>query len=300
MISSRSIWRGLVAALAGAALAGCSERAPAKGAPTPGRPRLAVLSPAVGVILRDLGQDHLAVGRSSYDMVLDPSLPACGDQAGINYELLVGARPTHVLTQWGSRELPHRLVELSRTNSWVVRDFRLLTLDDIAQTADELDRLLHAGEPSERGRGLRARWEHALRHRGAAVARCGAVLLIADLNPTGALGPGSCHHEILERIGGVAALHAGGPYQRLDHEDLVRLAPGAIVLVLPRPARTPEGGARADPMAALGSLGELSIPAVRLGRVAIIDDPLSQTPSSAMIGFADELARILEGWGGPE
>lgn len=46
----------------------------------------------------------------------------------------------------------------------------------------------------------------------------------------------------------------------------------------------------------LGRIGTLDIPAVRAGRLALIDDPLSLTPSSAMIGFANELAGILEAW----
>jgi ABC-type Fe3+-hydroxamate transport system substrate-binding protein len=43
-------------------------------------------------------------------------------------------------------------------------------------------------------------------------------------------------------------------------------------------------------------LAKLDIPAVRRGRIAIIDDPLAHTPSTAMIGVARAMARALEPW----
>jgi hypothetical protein len=49
-------------------------------------------------------------------------------------------------------------------------------------------------------------------------------------------------------------------------------------------------------LAALGGIARLDIPAVKRARVAVITDPLSLTPSTAMIGVAGEMARILKGW----
>ena len=76
---------------------------------TEGAPRIVALGPSVGIILQDLGLEELVVGRHGWDLALDPDLPVCGDLNGIDYENLIGVRPTHVLLEWGSQEVPRRL-----------------------------------------------------------------------------------------------------------------------------------------------------------------------------------------------
>lgn len=83
----------------------------------------------------------------------------------------------------------------------------------------------------------------------------------------------------------------------LDAEDVLRLDPAGIVLISPRGVGTARASVgEADLLARLGRLGDLDIRAVREGRVALIDDPLALLPSTAMAGFADRLAAILESW----
>ena len=53
-------------------------------------------------------------------------------------------------------------------------------------------------------------------------------------------------------------------------------------------------------IALLGRAAELNVPAIKNKRVAVIDDPLGLTPSTAMIGVADELAGIVMDWGTQE
>ena len=82
----------LVAAVCGGllSLAGCErqaeQRAPAAidepGSEQP--PRIVVLSPALGVMLTDLGLAGHVVGRHGWDTLLDQSLPVCGDQTGLD------------------------------------------------------------------------------------------------------------------------------------------------------------------------------------------------------------------------
>src|SRR5882724_7824821 len=119
-------------------LAACEKKAPA---PPPSQssagPRIVSISPAVGIMLVDLHYDHLCVGRDGHDLALHPSIPIVGDQHRIDYEALIAAHPTHVFTQWGSRDLPARLVELAETNHWKLIDSRLLSLDDISETTTQ-------------------------------------------------------------------------------------------------------------------------------------------------------------------
>jgi len=293
---------------------------------TPGEGvRIVALSPAVAVMLRDLGLADRVVGRHDYDLILPEHVPKVGHQEAVDYERLLSTRPTHVLIEWGQRPLPPRLTDLAASNGWEVVAIRLLTLDDIAHTLDDLalrfgvvdfgpgasgrppgvppagglGALPRFTDPAERfGAELpSARLARAWSPRDGGLGSVGRVLLLGATDPFGALGPGSFHHEILLRIGGVPAITEGSPWMELDAEDVLRLAPDAIVLIAPRGVDAEAGAAGpGEVLARLGRVGTLDIPAVRAGRLGLIDDPLSLTPSTAMAGFADELAGLLSGW----
>lgn len=287
--------RAVIAAiLVLAAACGCG-RAPAT---PPASPRIIAFSPAVGLIVRDLGHAGLIVGRHGSDTFLSPSIPVCGDQvAGPDYEAILRARPTLFLSQWGSRPRPERLTELASRLGFDIADYRLLTLDDIPLAVRDIDaRLRPPGSPPTAGCGaLLARMEAAWRRREG-LDRAGRILLLHAASPPGAIGPGSFHHEILLRIGGAPAITDGSPYIELDAEDILRLAPEGVILISPRAAGVP--AAPIDAREALGGVARLATPAARTGRFAVIDHPGALTPASPMIDFAEELAAILERWAG--
>ncbi|HYE61673.1 MAG TPA: ABC transporter substrate-binding protein [Phycisphaerales bacterium] len=284
-------------------MVGC-ERKPAVVEPRPSGPRVVVHSPAVGVIVRDLGRAEMVVGRHGHDIVLPRSLPVVGSQEGFDYEALLRARPTHVIAQWGSRELPTRLVEMSKANGWQLLDTRLLSLSDVRSDTVAVDAFLCAARgvmpPSAECTTLVERMDRAWTTRGEGFKELGRVLLLVSASPPAAFGPGSCHHEVLERIGGVPAITEGSAYIELDTERLLRIAPEVIVLVSPRGYGVEASEeTRARGAAKLEALRGLRVPAVERGRVAVIDDPLAQLPSTSMIGFAEELAGVLEGMRAP-
>ncbi len=255
--------------------------------------RVVSLSPAVSAILRDLDLQDRVVGRSSYEIALPRSLEICGDQAGIDYEALLRVHPTHIITQWGARPLPERLRELADENHWTLLDVGLVRLDDIPRVTLELATWL-TPEDRSRARALVDRMSKAWRRRDG-LEGVGKILLLASVDPPAALGPGSFHHDLLLKLGGVPALTEGLAYTRLDHEDLVRLAPDAIVLISPR---GPDEPAEDSPtaLASMGPIARLDLPALRSGRVAVESDPLCHTPSTAMIGVGERLAATLEAW----
>jgi ABC-type Fe3+-hydroxamate transport system substrate-binding protein len=325
--------------LLAAVVAGC-EREPVKvsasaGATNAARElRIVAHSPALAVILKDLGYEAQILGRHAYDLALDPKVPSCGELGTIDYETLIRVRPTHVFIQWGARELPERLMGLAKAHQWVVMNLNPLGLDEIESCAREMDEALFAwtvvyqkqaegtagsGRPRSQGMDESRGPEHvkppmpfeeemkrAWRDRGAGMKRAGRILILASAKPLGAMGPGSFHHQLLERLGGVPALGREGDdkfkaaWVTLDLEGLQKLAPDGIVIFSPRPPRTPkpEKAVTADELIALmGRAAELSVPAIKNKRVAVIDDPLGLTPSTAMIGVADELASVVLGWG---
>jgi ABC-type hemin transport system substrate-binding protein len=280
----------LLVILLGLMVVGC-EREPEPTAEDAGA-RLVVLSPALAVILRDVGAENLMVGRHDFDPVFT-DLPACGHQGGIDYERLLSLRPTHVLIEWGSRDLPPRLVSLAESNGWVIERYEIRTLEDILTAADTLEAEFGPEEVSE---PISVSLEKAWSHSDKPLGQIGRVLLLAATGPAGALGPGSFHYEILERLGATPAMTKGGPWVELDSEDIIALAPDAIVLVVPRPEGKGIGAVGADAVAELGAVGSLDIPAVRSGRVAVLDGVSYLTPSTAMGDFARDLREVLEGW----
>jgi len=289
----------MLSLLAAALLAACTERAPQPAPPRQpaGAPRIVALSPAVAVTLRDLGLEERIVGRHGWDLVLDRSIPVCGDQSGINYESLLAARPTHVILEWGARDLPARLVDLADANGWSVHTVRLLSLADIRAFAADAAAEFAPNDPHA------AEVVASLDRISDGVDRIGAgrVLLLLSASPPAALGPGSYHHEILALLGGVPALVQGQPYVTLNAEDVLRLAPDGIVLIAPRsPGASDTGEPTWDEIAArLGRLAELPIPAVERRRVAVIDDPLALIPSTSAVAFAERLRAILDDWRTP-
>lgn len=264
------------------------------------RPRIVALSPAIAVTLRDLGLAHRVVGKHRWDVVLPDDVAVCGDQTGIDYEALLATNPTHVLTQWGTRDLPARLRELVRRYGWIVRDYRLLTLDDVATTASELAE--EFGEWATPGAALPADPQEVLAICNASwspregIAEAGKVLLLASVDPPAAIGPGSFHHELFVRLGGQPAISSGRPYVPLEVESLLSMDVDAIVLLQPRgrgePARI--GAPMWDEVAkALGPLAYRPIAAVTAKRVVLVDHPLSLLPATSLMQVADELAEGL-------
>lgn len=275
------------------------------------KPRIVVLAPALGVILRDLGLEDDIVGKHAWDMALGNSIPAVGTHDDPDLESILRLQPTHLIVQDMEARVPESLRRMAEREGWTLWGFPLLTLDDIATTTDELHfRLI--GEPTRDPRTIdptehlarerpSGRLADAWSDRGPPAQRAGRVLLLAGVDPAGAMGPASFHHQLIERLGAAPAITTGGPWQELDHEDILRLAPDAILLFRPAPTDPNPVGLRARPtraeaLAALGGIATLDIPAVREGRVAIIDHPLGLLPASSLAEVADEIAKAFEHW----
>lgn len=305
---------------------GESESAP----PLPAqRPRVAAMSPGVAATLRDLGAAGLIVGRHGYDAWSDPALPVVGDQAGINAEALLRAAPTHVYVEFGGADQARRLLGPALSGAGAgagrvtVRDLRLLTLDQIRGSVTTLAQDLSIG--ADRAAALLAAWDRALEPEPADRARAvGTVLLLHGTDPPAALGPGSFHQQIAQRLGLAPALVEGDAYTVLDSEAVLRLQPGTIVLIQPREPDAARGsggpggpggpgalaglaqsesggsgGAAAEPgwrwLSAreapqrLGTLARLRVPAIEHGRVLLIDLDDGLLPGTGLIRLADAL-----------
>jgi ABC-type Fe3+-hydroxamate transport system substrate-binding protein len=273
-------------------LAGC-ERTPANPAPPADGvkpPRVAVLSPALAATLDDLGLSTQIVGRHAWDLVLDPELPVVGDGLGeVDYERLALVKPDLVLGQFGAAGIPARLVDLAAKNGWTVRDHNPLSLSDVSVTARAMALDLEAAGligVLDRLSTIEGALDESLAPRSSAV-KAGRVLLIAELAPLAALGPGSVHHDILLRLGATPALTSGAPYVTLDAEDLRKINPDALMIVTPRPR---------DSVSSTSPEVVPTIPGLTTTRVIVIDDPLTHLTATTIRRTAAQMGDALDTW----
>lgn len=280
-------------------------------------PRIAVFSPAIGIMLRDLGYEDQIVGRHSFDTALSQSIPVVGSHIEIDDEMLIGTEPTILIFERNSIAIPERITALADERGWAIWTYRLESLDDIANTLDDLylklvgfpedansdgDPLTFETDPAKRfdvdlpSARLARAWSPV----GRDAELAGRTLLLAGTDPAGALGPGSFHAQLAERMGIANALTTGGMWQELDLEDLIELAPDSILIFDPRDDQPAIGAP--EPMgwdeieAALGPIASLPIPAVESRRVGVITHPQALLPSSTLAQVADEIRDTLAQW----
>lgn len=275
-----------------AVLPSCSDdtNEPGKLKPQDDGLRIVSLSPAGSKILIDLGLEEAIVGRHNFDRAASADVPPVGEQGAIDYEKLLSIEPTHVIVQTDSQSMPARLTQIAgETGFEIVNLTRTLTLDDVQRATRQLE------DRFAPGAGLAQQLAHAIEPRDNDRPGWGTVLIVMHTAPTvDALGPGSAHQELIERLGYTPAVTEGLPYLPMDAEDVLTLDPGVIVLVLPRAKGSepaPEGWQPTPEE--LGSLAGLGLRAVESGRVVLIDDPLALLPSTAFIGVSNELERRL-------
>ena len=281
--------------------------------------RFAVFSPALGVILRDLGFEDSIVGKHTYDTALSNSIEVVGSHVDIDYEMLITIEPTDLFFERNTIEIPERLRELADENAWQIWIYELKTLDDIASTLDDLYlKLVGFPEKVINDENLfdlnidptaqfdvelpSARLANAWSPLGRAASEAGRTLVLASVDPPGAMGPGSFHAQLIGRLGLSSALVEGGMWQELDYEDIIDLAPDSILVFMPKANDAqdligePLSLSWDEILAKVGGLGELPTPARDAQRIAIIEHPLGLLPSSSFGEVADEVSKTIRSW----
>jgi ABC-type Fe3+-hydroxamate transport system substrate-binding protein len=278
-------------------------------------PRFAVFSPAIGVMLRDLGFEDDIVGRHSYDTALSQSIPVVGSHIEIDDEMLINAQPTILVFEENTIEIPQRIRKLAEEREWAIWTYRLESLDDIALTIDDLylklvgfptdansddDPMTFEVNPTKRFDVdlPSARLARAWGAIGPSTERAGRTLLLAGTDPAGALGPGSFHAQMIDRMGIENAITDGAMWQELDLEDLVELAPDSIILFAPESEQTLIG--EQQPMGwdeiqtKLGPIATIPIPAIEHQQVCVVTHPQALLPSTTLAQVADEIRSWID------
>ncbi len=253
--------------------------------------RIVSLSPAISRTLIDLELDEHIVGRTPYCDSIDQSLLVVGDLTNVNFEMLVRLNPTHILVQPPAGGVDPHLKRAAAEHGWTIAAWRLNGIDDIRTMLLEMPESLYAADSSERAK-IR---DDALRIIGdidAAIAPTessevfrGRVLMVNDVNPIMAFGAGTYLEDILRALGGTNAVADRG-WVQLSLEDVVRLAPEAIILVKP-------GASASDLLSDLGPLATIDVPAVKNRCRALLAHRDAMAPSSGVVGVAKDMQVIL-------
>lgn len=282
MSSSR---RRCAAAVAATIFAAACERTGPPAAPAAG-PRIVSLSPAITRTLVDLGLGGHIAGRSRYCASVDPEVPIAGDLYDVDYETLIRLEPTHLLIQPPSaRGAQPRLLELAAERGWSVAMWKIDTIQDVRALIAELPGAVFGADDPRRAEASR-RSEALLGDLDASLSPAapgawrGTTMLLAGTDPPLAFGKRTYLDDILTALGGANAVDATG-WAELSIEDVIRIDPGAIVVVTDR-ERGPS------------PLGGLDIRAAREGRIAVLLHPDANLPGSGLRGVAAELRHILE------
>jgi len=222
------ILASVATAVALAVTAACG-RAPADAARAPGAgkaARIVSLSPALTRTVCMLGGKSTVVGRTPWCEA--PDAVVVGTLEDRDLEAIAALRPTLILRQ--SRTADPALETVAASTGATVHTWHFDGVDDVRSRLDPLAKLLAAGGiagAEAAARDLVARHQQAI---AVPVRSTLPVLFLFSVDPPMAFGSGTYVDDLWRAMGGVNAVGKAG-YPALTAEDVIRLAPSAVVVI---------------------------------------------------------------------
>ncbi len=255
--------------------------------------RLACMSPAAVEITFALGAGDRVVGVSQHTKWPPEALdrPECGAFINPSFERILALRADLIITQGRAEDL----TEFGDANGIDVISLALTDLESIFAETRRLGRLLEAEAEADlvcaRMRAPLAKV--AVRVQDLPPVR---VLLVVGrepgaLNDIYSVASGTFLHDLIELAGGVnLAADLPSRYAIISKEALIERAPEVIVEL---------HGEGADEAARQEALklwqGLPTVPAVRRGRVYVIEATYAMIPGPRVVQLAETLAELLHG-----
>lgn len=251
--------------------------------------RIVSLSPAITQVVIELGLADALVAVGDYDDLAPRGVPSLGRFNDLDLERLTTLAPTHVLAMTGQASLPPRVTELGEAGRFVLSDFEYP--NDIAAAMKLTREVGVALDRAARTDAMAVAVETQLEtiaEMTAARTRPRA-LLVFSTGPVMVSGPGTVNDELLRIAGGTnAAADARLTAVTYDREALRALAPD--VLFLMKPGAEPLAGP-GDPR--LDVFRGLDLPAMRDGRVYLLNDPAVLLPGPSLATTAVSMSVAL-------
>ena len=206
-------------------------------APGPRPARIVSLSPAITECAVELGLADRIVGRTPWCEAVAPEVPVVGTLLDVDAEALVRSSPTMVLVQPPAQGIDPALEGLAARHGWTMHAWRISGLDDARAAMAGIADAVAEADPTLDG-GVRARHAAWCAMLDAALVplpesaelRGTSVLVTAGGLEGVAFGAGTYIDDALVRLGVRNALGRPG-YPALSAEDVVRIAPGAIIVI---------------------------------------------------------------------
>jgi iron complex transport system substrate-binding protein len=245
-------------------IVGCGQTAPPATAPV--ARSIVCLSPAGTDLLMQLGLRDRLVGVSAYEAneKLKSALPVVGDYERVDWEKIAELKPGYLVVQGRADRLPPGLQE--RCDQLGVR-LVVLQIDRLVDIDTAMARLREALEmPAELTESI------IQKATPAKPAEQVPALIVLNENGKFVAGQDNFLNDLLTRAGGRNVITATG-YPTIDQEFLQTLSPRVIFVLMPGASDTSIEQAKANLQ--LSS----SVPAVRDGRVVVIDRADALLPS---------------------
>ncbi|MEI6475689.1 MAG: helical backbone metal receptor, partial [Planctomycetota bacterium] len=211
-----------------AGMAACG-RSPAVPPATPAGMRIISLSPALTRTVSELGGGAAIVGRTPWcETPQAPDARIVGSLEDRDLEAIAALRPTLVLRQ--SSVTDPALETVARSVGAEVRSWHFDRVSDVQASLAPIAVLLAAGGIAgapDAATHIAAAHAEAVR---APVRANGPVLFLFSVDPPMAFGTGTYVDDLWVSMGGVNAVRMSG-YPAITAEDVVRLAPAAIVSI---------------------------------------------------------------------
>ena len=250
--------------------------------------RIVSLAPSVTELLFALDCGHLMAGRSTYSSTPQEAmrLPDVGPYNRPSLESIIALRPDLCIAL--SDGTPEPLLRQLRSLGIEVIELTISSFDDLEASIITLGHALHREEKAKLEiENMRNRLE-TLHSRIVSLGASGmSVLFQLQENPLIAAGPSSFAGQLIEKAGAVnAAGNNSMPYPILGMENIHFMSPDVIIIA-------GMGNAEDDKRSASSWKRWKTIPAVRKGRVYVVDSDLFTRPSLRAVDALEELIRIL-------
>ena len=183
--------------------------------------RIISLSPGITASLIDMGFEEQIVGRSAFCDKLVEAIPVVGDLHTIDYERLLRLQPTHVFVQPQAVGEDSHLQELANNNAFILRNWKLNTIEDIRTLASELSSVLVWNDSAI----LITIGDTSISDAPTLIMTSGSEQQVGIC-----FGTNTYLDDVWRSLGGVNALDSDG-WRMLSIEDIVRLSPDRILLV---------------------------------------------------------------------
>ena len=243
--------------------------------------RIVSLNPTTTEILFALGAGPRVVGRTKWDLWPDSArlVPETGDGIRPNVEAVLARRPDLVVLYASADNRP--AAERFRSAGIATWAVKVDSIAEFARTVDALGRIVGDTARARLTRDTVLRALDSVRASTRGRTQVTVVWHVWD-EPLIVIGGGSYLNELVEIAGGRNVYgDADEPSPQVSMEDLLRRSPDAVLA-------GPVGAARLRADAAWRAL-----PAVREGRVLVVDTVLVGRPSVRLGEAARSLARLL-------